>query len=159
MPEPRPKLRDFGAWLVERWRMVLIIFVLAPVLGPVIALFCLAAGLRAVVRSWSAEVRRQFSLGEALDALIAAVLPPAVYGCTVWGLQAAVSPSDWVGWFIVLLVAGLAGLVSGVLPAFYIFGYSWGVAEAEASPKLSPAPGPRMSLGRQMLRPFRRSPP
>jgi hypothetical protein len=160
-PEPRSKLRDLGAWFVERWRGVLISFVLAPVLGPAIALYCLVEGLRAVDRSWRAELRWHFSLGGALGALIAAVLPAAVYGCTVWGLQAAVSPSDWVGWFIVLLVAGLAGLVSGVLPAFYVFGYSFGVAqaEAEAAHRLYPRPRPPMSLRRQMLRPFRRSPP
>jgi hypothetical protein len=156
MLDQRPKARDFGAWLAEHWRVLLIILLLAPVLGPAVALFCLIAGPRAVIRSRSAEVAQQNNLGEDLDALIAAVLPPAVYGCTVWGLEVVVQPSDWAGWIMVSLVAGLVGLVLGVLGVFYIFGYSMGVAEAEAHPKLSRAPEPRMSLNEQMLRPFRR---
>jgi hypothetical protein len=115
-------------------------------------------GVRAVVRSRSAGVAKQISLGETLDALVAAVLPSAVYGCTAWALLAVVQPSDWVGWFSVALVAGLVGLVAGLLPAFYIVGYSWGVAKPEASSTGSRASGPRMSLSDQMLRPFRRTP-
>jgi hypothetical protein len=82
----------------------------------------------ALDRSRSSEVAKQISLGDTLGALIATVLPSAVYGCTVWGLRGIVLPSDWAGWYIVWLVAGLAGLVAGVLPAIYIFGYSKGVA-------------------------------
>jgi hypothetical protein len=155
MPSQQARLRDFGVWAVERWRMWLIVLVLAPVLGPGIALFCLVAGVCAVVWWMWAEVAKQDSLGEALDALITTVLPAAVYGCTVWGLHVVVLPSDWVGWYIVWLVAGLVGLVVGFLPAIYVFGYLVGLAHSEPRP---PAPGPRRSLGEQMLSPFRERP-
>lgn len=159
MPGQKPGVHDFAGWLVGRWRTLLIMLLLAPVLGPGIAVFCLAAGVRAVVRSRSAKVAHQISLGETLDALIAAGLPAVVYGCTVWGWHVLVRTSGWMGWIAVWL-AGLVTLVAGLLPAFYIVGYSFGVAQAQAdASSLFRAASSPVSLSEQMLRPFRRRRP
>jgi putative exporter of polyketide antibiotics len=123
-------------------------------------MFCLAAGVHAVVRSGSSKVAQRVSLGETLNALIAAGLPTVVYGCTVWGWQVLVLASGWAGWVAVWLVAGLVTLVAGLLPAIYIVGYSWGVTQGEAAASsLVRAASPPVSWSEQMLRPFRRRPP
>jgi hypothetical protein len=158
VPGPEPHVREFANWLAKSWHKSLIALVLAPVLGPGIALFCLAAGAHAVIRSRPAEVARQISRGDTLNALIAAVLPAVVYGCTVWGSQILISPANWTGWIAVSAVAGLVTLVAGCLPAIYVIGYSIGVAQAKGAPALSHEAKPPMSLARQMLRPFRRPP-
>jgi hypothetical protein len=152
--------REFGRWLVGRWRTLLIVLVLAPVLGPVIAVYCLLGGLHAMSRSRLPKVVEQTSVGETLDALIATVLPAAVYGCAVWGLRELIPSSSWAGWIPALLVAGLVTLVVGSLSALYIFGYSLGNAQAEAyPPPLVRRSSPPMSLTQQMLKPFRQRPP
>lgn len=160
MPGQKPSAHDFVGWLVGRWRALLIMILLAPVLGPGIAIFCLAAGVPTVVRSRSSKVAQQVSLGETLNALIAAGLPTVVYGCTVWGWQVLFPASGWTGWITVWLVAGLVTLVAGLLPAIYIVGYSWGVAQGEAAQSLPfRSPSPPVSLSEQMLGPFRRRRP
>jgi hypothetical protein len=103
-------VHDFAGWLAGRWRTLLIMLLLAPLLGPAIAIFCLAAGVPAVVRSRSSKVAQQASLGEMLNALIAAGLPTVVYGCTVWGWQVLVLASGWTGWIAVWLMAGRASV-------------------------------------------------
>jgi hypothetical protein len=156
MPGRRSSVRDFAGWVAGRWRGLLIAVVLAPVLGPGIALFCLAAGGHAMFRSRSSEVAGQAGAGERLDALAAAVLPAAVYGCTVWGLRVLVPSAHWAAWVTVSLVAGLVTLAAGFGPAIYLVGYSWGLAQAGAAPGPSGRRAPAMSLSEQVLRPFRR---
>jgi hypothetical protein len=159
MAGPRSNARELGAWLRRRWRTWPIVLVLAPVVGPAIAVFCLVWGVHAVSRSRSQKVAEQISRGETLDAAIAALLPAAVCGCTVWGLRLLLPSPGW-GWIPALLVAGFVTLVAGVLPAFYIVGYSQGVAQAEAYPHpLAKRRSPKASLGEQMLRPFRQRRP
>jgi hypothetical protein len=158
VPGTEPNVRQFANWLAKSWRKVLIALVLAPVLGAGIAVFCLAAGVPAVIRSRSSEVARRISRGDTLNATIAAVLPAVVYGCTVWGSQILISPATWTGWIAVFAVAGLVTLTAGCLAAMYVIGYAMGVAQAKAAPPLSHGTNPPMSLAGQMLRPFRRPP-
>jgi uncharacterized membrane protein len=159
VPGQKPNLREFGTWLARSWHKVLITVLLAPVLGAGIAVVCLAAGVHAVTRSRSPWVPRRISTGETLVALIAAVLPAVVYGCTVWGSQILISPANWTGWIAVAAVAGLVTLVVDCLAAIYILGYSMGVAQAKTTPPQSHGAGPPTSLAEQMLRPFRWPPP
>jgi hypothetical protein len=158
VPGTQPNVRQFANWLAKGWPKVLIALVLAPVLGAGIAVFCLAAGVPAVIKSRSPEVARRISRGDTLNALIAAVLPAVVYGCAVWGSQILISPATWTGWIAVFAVAGLVTLLTGALAAVYILGYSIGVAQAKAAPPLSHRVNSPMSLAGQMLRPFRRPP-
>jgi hypothetical protein len=158
VPGTESDLREFANWLAKSWPKLMIALVLAPVVGAGIAVFCLAVGVHAVVRSRSSAVARRISPGETLNALIAAVLPAVVYGCTVWGAKILISPASWTGWIAVFAVAGLVTLLVGCMAAVYIVGYSIGIAQAEGAPPLSHGASPPMSLARQMLRPFRRSP-
>jgi hypothetical protein len=157
VPGTESNLGQFANWLAKSWPKSLIALVLAPVLGAGIAVFCLAAGVHAVVRSRSSEVAQRIRLGETLNALIAAVLPAVVYGSTAWGSQILISPANWTGWIAVFAVAGLVTLVLGCLAAVYIVGYSMGVAQAKGAPPPSHGARPPRSLAGQMLRPFRRS--
>ena len=151
--------RGVAAWPIRHWRGSLAVLLLAPVLGPAVAVYCLAAGAHAIDKSSSPQARGRIRLRDTLGAVAAAVVPAAVYGCAVWALRAVAPSSHWVSWIIVLEVAGLVGVVAGFLPAMYVFGYSLGVAEATAAPSRLRSAGPSAPRRHQVLRPFRRPPP
>src|SRR5215475_5957195 len=132
MADRKSLAREIAALPVRHWRASLVVLLLAPVLGPAIAVYCLVAGGHAIDESRSPRVAGQFSFGEKLAAMAAAVLPAAIYGCAIWALRVVVPSSHWMGWVVVLLMAGLVGVVAGFLPAMYVFGYALGVAQAAA---------------------------
>jgi hypothetical protein len=105
VPGTESDLREFANWLAKSWPKLMIALVLAPVVGAGIAVFCLAVGVHAVVRSRSSAVARRISPGETLNALIAAVLPAVVYGC--WG-----EPADVPGQADAPPVSSVAVLIS-----------------------------------------------